>query len=1097
MSTDYSYLDINIASLESLRPYPQWYRQHGVRLPMQLAMPPMHPMEELDLPLGTILHHISSDETTFGPSTDDFFLQGATKMIYVDHVTQLAEQNGPPRFTNLSATKMSLEYQRKYRRTRPCKNLTAILKDERAVLVENYALLPHLWRYQTSLRRPYFKWRNIYSTMWAKAAELAAITNRPQYIQFRLPTFLPPYAKLKQADQKGEMTLELLKHFNETESLEFLELWKWLGKNRENSLLNLIPQEHYGKINLVFVEGDKWCIVTLGHLDAWRKSETQPKGVLETDQLQRRLLKMTMSLMSTRTEEPVEVPVTAQTNEPAADPIKTTTIEPADGQVITSEVPEQADKSQDTEDNAAVVTSKPIKIVVEESDGKKKTIQLGKRVDWEKLSDQNLETPENIETLDLAIQKDLEALDKMAAQRSEVPELNPEHDLKSQSVATAEVKVTWTAKEQTLEDGILNKANQLADEGLISAPEYRRYSAIANAYKKLPDPYGTPGKTLADRIVVDPAKLKLDKKQLVKKTDGIIDKSLTKSSLEDFNSRYVKEVLPADITSMILNLQHAGIGITSYTVEPKVDAFNSYEEHAIQLTPVQGKSSMVHFRLPKVDDDGTFLANNVKYRLRTARRDVPIRKVSPTRVALTSYYSRVFVARSEKQVNNYPGWLTDHIVRLSLDPESKLISNIMISDVFDSTVKLPRVYSIMAQRFRSFQLGDNYFFFDYHSREEQYGSDRVKKAEALGNIVVGANSKRLIVVGNENIFSFMNHDGELEELGTMEQLLGLEGNGPLEVAEIKIFSKVLPIGIALAYQMGLSTLVKNLNIVPRKVPAGERTHLQSHEFALQFEDESWIFSRDNPLVELIMGGFVRFSGSLRNYSSHLFDRQEIYLNLLEQNKLSGRYLRELDLMLELFVDPITREILREMKEPTDFVGLLFRATELLTTDWSPDETDMQYMRLVGYERFAGTAYSELVKAIRVQRSRGSVANAKIDVAPHAVWKAIQEDSAIKVVEESNPVHNMRESEEVTYTGTGGRTGRTMVGKTRLFHQNDLGVISESTKDSADVSITTFMTADPAINSLRGTTDVVDPAEAGAGQMLSSPALLSPAADRDD
>ncbi len=138
------------------------------------------------LTYGTILHHISSDETTFGPSTDDFFLQGATKMIYVDHVTQLAEQNGPPRFTNLSATKMSLEYQRKYRRTRPCKNLTAILKDERAVLVENYALLPHLWRYQTSLRRPYFKWRNIYSTMWAKAAELAAITNRPQYIQFQI-----------------------------------------------------------------------------------------------------------------------------------------------------------------------------------------------------------------------------------------------------------------------------------------------------------------------------------------------------------------------------------------------------------------------------------------------------------------------------------------------------------------------------------------------------------------------------------------------------------------------------------------------------------------------------------------------------------------------------------------------------------------------------------------------------------------------------------------------------------------------------------------------------------------------------------------------
>ncbi len=67
----------------------------------------------------------------------------------------------------------------------------------------------------------------------------------------------------------------------------------------------------------------------------------------------------------------------------------------------------------------------------------------------------------------------------------------------------------------------------------------------------------------------------------------------------------------------------------------------------------------------------------------------------------------------------------------------------------------------------------------------------------------------------------------------------------------------------------------------------------------------------------------------------------------------------MDLIVDMFIDPITKEILTEMKEPTDFIGLLVRSAELLQTDWSPDETDMMHMRIKGYERMAGAVYTEL------------------------------------------------------------------------------------------------------------------------------------------
>lgn len=475
---------------------------------------------------------------------------------------------------------------------------------------------------------------------------------------------------------------------------------------------------------------------------------------------------------------------------------------------------------------------------------------------------------------------------------------------------------------------------------------------------------------------------------------------------------------------------------------------------------------------------------------------LPIRKLSKSKVALTSYFSKTFVTRSEKVVNNYPDWLTNKIASMGISLENEKVTQVMLSDVFDSNNVTPRIYSIMASRFRSFNASGYEFFFDYSAREKYFGLEEVKAAEVNKMVVIGKKGKNLIVVDENDILYLLKND-DLEVIGTFENILEINDKPPLEVAEIKIFDKKIPVGIFLAYQLGLSQLLKVLNVIPRRVTAGERLNLSEDEFAIRFQDESLIFRRDNKQASMILSGLANLDKSIENYPVHLFDKKDIYFNVLEREKIGLRYLREMDLMTEMFVDPITEEILGEMKEPTDFIGLLFRSTELLLTDWSPDETDMAYMRIKGYERFAGATYAQLVKAIRLQRARGSVANAKIEIPPYAVWQATSQDSSVKQVEESNPVHNLKEMEEVTYSGTGGRSQRSMVKRTRVFHPNDMGMISEATKDSADVAITTFLTADPLIDNLRGLSYKFTGKNAGTSSLLSTSALLAPGSNRDD
>lgn len=1054
-------------SMESMVPYPQFYRSYGIRRAVQLVGPMMSPLSKLELPRDSILHFVPVDESDLGLPQDDMILQHGPRTVFVNHNLELKDVNGQPRSTQLSPTKLISDYHRKYRMMRRLNNYETATRDARSLVVENYGLLPHLFRYQTSFFRGYYKWWNIHATLFTRVKEIAAMTDHEQYLVCKLPMQLPSLTRL--ANAEASMTRSSLVAFKEPEALFILELWRWLGEKRKESVFAKAGADALKRMNLIWEESGTWCVLNMGLLESWRRPVSpnegkEEPGQIEANQLQKRFLRMLMYLHEART-------VAESENEHVE---------------IDTPVAEQQ------------VKPLPLKINLPSEDGKTNTLRIRANMDIDHLPDNKVEESQaNQHAINEAITRDLEALTHLEKQYDDA-ELGLQVDEPTRSVTGTTFPV-YHEEPRSLEDGIMVQADALADQGLLSGAEYRRLKTVSTAFQKIKDPYGRGG-TLSDRSgPIDPKTLLLENKPQIPDKNTVIDKSMLKSSLFEFDDRYIKDVMKTDVLNAVLAFQQAGVAITDYEITKVDDALTSSEIHSVQLTPVNGRPSTIRFTLPQVKSDGTFRSNGVRYRMRKQRGDLPIRKLSPTRVALTSYYSKLFVSRSEKQVHNYAGWLTNHIATLGMDNNNEQVTQLMLSNVFDSTHHTPRLYSILAQRFRSFTIGNNSFFFDYNARTAQFGKAVVEQVEQNGMVIVGRQGKTPLVMDRNDVIYSVTGD-ELTMLGStgqFEQLLDLQGKSPLEMVEVKVFSKLIPMGMVLAYQLGLSQLLQLLKVTPRRVPTGERLHLSEDEYALRFEDETLVFSRENKIASQILSGIGSFEKSTRNYPIHLFDKKDIYGPVLEQSGIGMRFLRELDLMMDLFIDPITREILQERKEPTSFIGLLLRANELLLTDWSPDETDMQYMRIKGYERVAGAVYSELSKAIRLQRARGSVARAKIELPPYSIWQTIQQDPAVKLVEESNPIHNLKEKEEVTYSGVGGRSDRSMTAQTRVFHENDMGVISEATKDSATVAITTFLTADPNLHSLRGLTRQYDENVDGPTTVLSSSALLAPSADRDD
>jgi hypothetical protein len=1029
-----------------------FYRKYGVRNLGQLMAPVLSSSEVFSLPLKSIYHHVTYDGIAIGPAADEAVFKDVVKPIFIDNVTQLGDYQGSPRRVPANEQGMLKDLRMHNRRLRPLRTLESVVKDPTTLVVYNYCFIGKMYRYVRSAFTEYHKWSNTFSTIVEKMAEVATLTDNQQYLLAGIPQVIPSLSQFSLASQG--ITQPLLAAFRDPNAYLSLEIWKWIGDERDNTILGKIPKEKLHLINLVFQETGRWCVINLGYLDAMRlSSEKDDKSLLDVgqrlpgDQLQKRYLRFLMRVMEART-------VTANTDDDQDKEIESL-----------GELPPGAVSVEPAATSEADISSGDL---VTDEDGVTETDE-----------DRVARLMEEEHQLD----KDLAVLNDIANKRDQV---DPQ---------TSDLKTLLTQEEPESESIVLQQCDRLADEGLLTAGEYRRFQKLAVAYKEIKAPTGEG--TLAEYIHVDPKNLVIPDKVTFRDSDTVLDKSMLKSSLMDFDQIYQKHALAKHTAAMVTGVQKAGVIVTDYTVEKSQDALGAYESHTVKLVPIEGAPSTLRFKLPSLNEDGTFTANGVNYRMRKQFGDTPIRKVAPDKVALTSYYGKAFVKRGRRRIHDYGYWLQTEIMSKAVDQADADITDAMPGNVFNPDLKAPRTYSAIAMSFRSMKARGFQLNFDPKDLVGVVPESVVQAQEKLGNIVIGYRGTQVLTmdfVGSVYILSEKNS----ELMGSLEQFLNLDtGSSPVEYAELVVFGQDIPLGLVLSYYLGFTKVLQLLKATPRRVDAGKRASLGIDEYALVFSDETLIFSREDKLAALILGGFKSYHRAIRAYSVHSLDKRAVYLNLLEANSTGVRYLREMDLMLQMFVDPITKSILKEMGEPETFTGLLFRAADMLLVDAHPNELDLNHMRIKGSERLAGAVYTELVQALRMHNAQMGKSNKRIEMNPYAVWKRVSEDSAKSQISEINPIQALKEEEAVTYVGEGGRNTRSMTKSTREFHPSHIGVISEATVDSSDTGVNVFLSANPKFKSAMGLIDTFDFKKDGASSMVSTSVLLAPGSERDD
>lgn len=1058
--------------------FQQLFKIKGVRKPNQLLNPTIIGFHEFEFPKNPIYHWIPDDDR-LAPTKDDLDNFESIKHIYVDYVRSLSTSIGNPHFQENHFNEKVRQFHASNKDVHWLKKEPNLVTDVNTLIVESYAALHYQYKYQSILRSIGDSFYNRFSTLFNRVNTLAD-TERHQFLRLSLGDTIPLRVKFEEAEDcpLSELSQSLMKIFSTDANLFLLEMWKWVSY--KPSLLDRVKSNNLQYFNVILHYKNKSVWLNLEVLDQWRVKDPKTKAEqdddinikgLEPKRFQLSLLKLLISIM---TEPKVKIDkVRVKSDGMAAFKALQTDPESEDDVLLKVEDETLEDLPENSADN-------------ETDDDLEKEISEHENV-FNKITKAPLDDSDSGELI----------VDENG---------NP---IDTERVVNVTDIEAYVAVELDPSQQIIDRAKSLAEQGVISIPELERYVTKTKEFDHIPNPFGSG--TLKDFMEIKPVDLTVESKK-IKDQKTITDKTMLESTLLDFDRKYIENVLQKDTLNFICNIRNAGIIITDVKVEKQEDILNSFYHYSVSVEVPGGKQTTLHMDIPIPDEYGVFLSGGVKYFLKKQHGDLPIRKVSKSRVSLTSYYSKLFIDVKQNVSLNYYNWVNNRIQEIGLDLADDRVTGMVASECFYHLQPLPRIYTSLSERFSELTLKLPHpedstksvivkLMLDFTKRTEiDVMAEALEKGIGKKSVLAGTFS-----YGKEQGLVFFDKDSklilkgsELTVIDSLEESLNLPlEKAPNSVATVNIFGTSVPVVLMLGYKMGMAKLLKTLGASYRTVPSGKQLNLAKDELRVRFKNESWIFKKKNPSVELVLGGLAHLNRYLVNYNSDLFEKHDIYLNLLEELGAGVKVAREFRIIFTLFIDHITKELLIEMKEPTDLVLLILRAVEMLTEDYYPEDNDKGFMRIKGYERLAGTVYNQLIIAVREQERMLITSKPSLNLNPKAVKLAILTDSSKDTYSEINPINCLKQQDIVTYGGTGGRKTETMVKRTRKYNDTDKGVMSEANVDSGDVGINAYLSANPNFTSLRGTTKRFDSKTDSLTNLLSPSALMAPCSEQDD
>jgi len=619
-----------------------------------------------------------------------------------------------------------------------------------------------------------------------------------------------------------------------------------------------------------------------------------------------------------------------------------------------------------------------------------------------------------------------------------------------------------------LKELILQAKNDQDDTFKISATRKARMDDLNDKFLK----EKIANSTIAELVATEDTPLQST--DLSSKVETIDDEwaNLKKPNFEaDYN-------IDADIMKCLHSLSQnkdIPMSVIDVTVEDRSTSEDSILTYTVHLEDSLGKRHTLRFDMPKIINKRFLRLRGNDKIIPGQLINLPIIKTDEDTVQVVSNYNKIFITRYGQvgKINQSTNALIRALTKLkennyklevkdgdNVDSPSKidLGNNAKISAKYE----LPAEYVELSKIFNKVTTSDGRVY--YFNRDElihKLEEKKVKVESDQGFMVIGiTKDNQAITVPETGVSSaLINHLGIHEYAYTF-----MKPGARMTYSQASILNSKIPLIVVMAYTAGLTGALNAAGVkydLTEKRPTNTKNYFKFNDGFLSFNDNY------APDAALLVNGLSVIN--TQEYSLTDIDTKAMWLDVLDdfggRNRADG-----LDSFANLMMDPITVEVCKTYKLPTDYIEVLAYASSLLTTNKFNRHTDITGNRFRTNERLVHFLYKSLATSygMYLREIKNNRKDAKMTMKQSAVIDMALADVTTSDLSKLSPLLELESANTVTFKGLSGmNSDRSYSLDKRTYDKTMINKLSMSTGFSATVGINRQSTINMGIESTKG------------------------------
>ena len=619
-----------------------------------------------------------------------------------------------------------------------------------------------------------------------------------------------------------------------------------------------------------------------------------------------------------------------------------------------------------------------------------------------------------------------------------------------------------------LKELILQAKNDQDDTFKISATRKARMDDLNDKFLK----EKIANSTIAELVATEDTPLQST--DLSKNVETIDDEwaNLKKPNFEaDYN-------IDADIVKCLHSLSQnkdVPMSVIDISTEDRSTSEDSIITYTVHLEDSLGKRHTLRFDMPKIINKRFLRLRGNDKIIPGQLINLPIIKTDEDTVQVVSNYNKIFITRYGQvgKINQSTNALIRALTKLKENNyklEIKDDNDIPIPSKIDlgnnakisAKYELPAEYVELSKIFNKITTTDGRVY--YFNRDElihKLEEKKVKIESDQGFMVVGiTKDNQPITVPEEGVSSsLINHLGIHKYAYTF-----MKPGARMTYSQASILNSKIPLIVVMAYTAGLTGALNAAGIeynLSEKRPTNTKNYFRFNDGFLSFNDSY------APDAALLVNGLAVIN--TQEYSLTDIDTKAMWLDVLDdfggRNRADG-----LDSFANLMMDPITVEVCKTYKLPTDYIEVLAYASSLLTTNKFNRHTDITGNRFRTNERLVHFLYKALATSygMYLREIKNNRKDAKMTMKQSAVIDMALSDVTTSDLSKLSPLLELESANTVTFKGLSGmNSDRSYSLDKRTYDNTMINKLSMSTGFSATVGINRQATINMGIESTKG------------------------------